>query len=141
MSSQGQGPGLGFRGGFQISQGYVDDILETFCPFGPELRGAVAQRILSLTSTGGGGQETHNQRFFPYTPIRKSHPGKGPSQQPRHHRGSSWASRKRLRVTWSIGPAAVYSSLTNLSVFQLQLRLHQGPTSHWRTWRAPATTT
>lgn len=64
MSCRGQGPGLGYRGDFQISQGYVGDILGTLCPFDPEMGEAVVHRIMSLTSAvcvgGGQGQPTTN---------------------------------------------------------------------------------
>lgn len=75
MSSQGQGPGLGCRGGFQISQGCVDDILETFYPFGPELGGAVAQRILSLTSAVEGREPSTKESSL--TPNQEIPPRKG----------------------------------------------------------------
>lgn len=111
----GQGPGPGCKGGFQTSQGYIDDIVGTLCPFGPELGRAVVQRILSLTPAVGAG--THNQWLFPYSPLRKSHPGRGSSQQPRHHSElflGFW--EVFMAAELALGSTTASSNLTNLSL-------------------------
>lgn len=101
MSCRGQGPGLGYRGDFQISQGYVGDILGTLCPFDPEMGEAVVHRIMSLTSAVcvGGAGTTHNQWLFPYSLPRKCHRKRGLPSSIDITARSCWASGKWFMAT------------------------------------------
>lgn len=142
MSCRGQGPGLGYRGGFQISQGYVGDILGTLYPFDPEMGEAVVHRIMSPTSAGGG-RDNPQPMALPLQPTQEMPQEKGSSQQHRHY-------SEVLLGFWEMvhgnltGPLGLqhHIPVSPISLSsQLLLQPHQGPTSHWQTWRVPVTTT